>query len=166
MADYEFIFVAANDNEWVIDIQGASPNSGTPLDSFAQKPDCNDNQQWEQVQSNVSNPDGSGYYYLFKSKLNGKNVITVNGTSVEASEQKSPASDDQLWELSPGTLQTTGGLTYYFIQNKKDGKVIAIPDGATKHTNLQMASLSGGEYQQWVFSSGVGPFGVKVKAKP
>jgi len=156
MADYVFIFGATNDNEWVINIQGSSSKSGTPLDVFPQKPDCNDNQQWELV-------PGGGSYYFIKSKLNGKNVITVNGTSVEASEQKSPASDDQLWELVAGTLWTTAGLQYSYFQNKKDNNVITIPEGTTKSkTKLQMSSWSGSPNQQWIFSSGVGPFGVQT----
>jgi hypothetical protein len=162
---YVFIFGAVNDNEWVIDIQGSASASGTALVTFPQKPDCNYNQQWEVVQSDVVNPSGSGttFYYFIKSRLNGKNVITANGTSVEASEQKSPASDDQLWELSDGTVWTTGGGQYSYLQNK-NGNVITIPEGTKKsNTKLQMASLSGGENQQWVLSSGVGPFGVQDK---
>jgi len=165
MADYVFIFGAANDNEWVIDIQGSSSASGTSLDAFPQKPDCNDNQQWDQVPSTIPNPSGSGntYYYFFQSKLNSKNVITANGTSVEASAQKSPPSDDQLWELAPGGLYTNGGLSYYYIQNKKDNNVIAIPEGTkNSKTKLQMSSWSGSQNQQWIFSSGVGPFGVQT----
>jgi hypothetical protein len=166
MADYVYIFGAANNNEWVIDIQGSSPDSGTPLDAFPQKPDCNDNQQWNQVQSNVLNPGGSGdtYYYFFQSKLNTKNVITANGASVEASEQKSPPSDDQLWEMvNPLLLWATDGLPYYYIQNKKDNNVISIPEGTkNSKTKLQMSSPSGSQNQLWIFSSGKGPFGVQT----
>jgi hypothetical protein len=163
MADYLFIFGAANDNEWVIDIQGSSSASGTALDAFPQKPDCNGNQQWAMVQSNVST-SGGGYYYFLQSKLNTDNVITANGTSVEASKQNSPASDDQLWEMvNPSLLWATDGLPYYYIQNKKDNNVIAIPEGTKKsNTKLQMSSPSGSPNQQWIFSSGVGPFGVQT----
>jgi hypothetical protein len=153
---YYFIWGAANDNEWVIDIQGASSASGTALDAFPVKPACNDNQQWEVVPSSVVNPGGSGttVFYFIKSKLNGKNVITANGTSLEASEQKSPASDDQLWQLSDGSLKGGNNVAYTIIQNA-NGNVITIPEGTKKsNTKLQLAPLSGGPNQQWGFMSG------------
>jgi hypothetical protein len=164
MADYGFFWSAANDNEWVIDIQGSSPASDTPLDAFPQKPDCNDNQQWEWVQSSVPNPSGSGttFYYFIQSKLNSKNVITADGNSVKASAKKSPDSQDQLWEFSPAPAYSNSGLAYNSIQSAKDGNAITIPDGTKKsNTLLQMSAPIGGPNQQWFFQAGLGAPGVR-----
>jgi hypothetical protein len=165
MADYVFIWGAANDNEWIFDIQGSSPAAGAPLDNFPQKPDCNDNQQWEVVQSTVLNPSGSGdtYYYFIKSKLNSKNVITANGASVEMAAQKSPDSKDQLWEFnSSSEAYSSDGLSYFAIQSAKDGHAISIPE-ATKKSKvlLQMSPLNNSLYQLWIFQGGLGAPGVQ-----
>jgi hypothetical protein len=163
MADYVFIWGAANDNEWVIDIQGSSSASGTPLDGFPQKPDCNDNQQWQVVQSNVINPGGSGqtYYYFIQSKLNSKNVITADGSSVKASAQVSPVSEDQLWEFSSQSTWSEAGSAYFTIQSAKNGNAITIPDGTKKsNTLLQMSPVNDSLNQLWVFG-GMGAPGIR-----
>jgi hypothetical protein len=147
----------------VIDIQGSSPASDTPLDVFPQKPECNDNQQWELVQSTVPNPSGSGttFYYFIQSKLNSKNVITSDGKSVKASKKKSPDSQDQLWEFNPAPAYSSSGLAYNYIQSAKDGNAITIPDGTKKsNTSLQMSALNNGTNQQWFFG-GLGAPGVQ-----
>jgi hypothetical protein len=154
MASYNFMICRLNDNEWVIDIEGASTSSGTPLVNFPQKPNCYDNQLWYQEQSNVLNTNGSGntYWYFFKNKGTDR-VITVNGNSLEAVTQKTTDNDDQLWEMI-NTDQPTSP-EYYYIQNKKDNLVITIP-GSTKKSGvpLQMAALNNNLNQQW-FLQGV-----------
>lgn len=154
MADWVFIGCALNSDEWVIDIQGSSSDSGASLDAFPQKPDCNDNQQWQFVQSSVPNPNGSAdtYYYFIQSKLNTKNVITANGSSVQSSAQKSPASNDQLWETTYSGFTNSDGFKYYYIQSAKNGNAITIPAGTqNSKTLLQMSSLTNSQNQQWTF---------------
>jgi len=141
---------------------GASPASGTPLIGFPQKPDCNDNQQWLVVQSNVVNPTGSGQtnYYFIQSKLNSKNVITADGSSVKASAQNSPVSEDQLWGFNSQETWDNEGGAYFNIQSAKDGNVITIPEGTKKsNTLLQMSPANGSLNQQWDF--GTTPPGVR-----
>jgi hypothetical protein len=144
---------------------GVVPAAGASLDNFPQKPDCNDNQQWEVVQSTVPNPSGSGdtYYYFIKSKLNGKNVITAKGSSVEMSAQKSTDNEDQLWEFnsSSGTY-SSDGLAYFAIQSAKGGNAITIPEGTKKSkTLLKMSPLNNGLNQLWIFQDGEGTPGVQ-----
>jgi hypothetical protein len=169
MADYGYFWGAANDNEWVIDIKGASPASGAALDAFPQKPDCNDNQLWASVQSSVLNPSGSGdtYYYFLQSKLNPDNVITANGNAVEATKKKSPDSKEQLWEFSPPFgFFSSDGLSYSAIQSAKDGRAITIPEGTKKSAPLQLASLSNGENQAWIFQAGAPGYVPGVQTMP
>jgi hypothetical protein len=154
MAAWVFIGCALNNEEWVIDIKGSSSDSGTSLDAFPQKPDCNDNQQWQLVPSSVVNPNGSGntYYYFIQSKLNTKNVITANGSSLQASAQKSPPSNDQLWESSFANVTNSDGFEFYYIQSAKDGSAITIPDGTKNSgTLLQLSSLTNSQNQQWTY---------------
>jgi hypothetical protein len=163
MSDYVFIWGAANDNEWVIDIQGSSSVSGASLDAFPQKPDCNDNQQWQVVASNVPNPSGSGdtFYSFIQSRLNSKNVLTADGTSVKASAQKSPASKDQLWEFSSVAEYASDGTAYFYIQSAKDSKAVSIPEGTKKsNTLLTMSAPIGSLNQFWIFG-GMGAPGVR-----
>jgi hypothetical protein len=95
---YYFLRSLLNGN--VIDIQGASMADGADLDAWPMKSTGTQNQLWQLV----SDPAGSGYYFL-QSLLNG-NVIdiqgasTVNGAGLDAWPMKSSGTQNQLWMLS------------------------------------------------------------------
>ena len=123
----------------VIDIQGASKESGALLDAFPDKKA--DNQLWEFV----PDPAGSGYFFI-KSKLSG-NVIDIQGAStksgalLDAFPQKTGVDpfnpetwpNNQLWAFNPDPA----GSGYYFIRNKLSGNVIDI-QGASKDSGARL----------------------------
>src|ERR1700691_2814781 len=88
----------------VIDIQAASTKSGVLLDAFPQKTTANDNQLWEFV----SDPSGSGYYFI-ASRLSGS-VIDIQGASTKAGALldafpwKLAGHDNQLWTVVGGSF--------------------------------------------------------------
>src|ERR1700678_497163 len=132
----------------VIDVQDASTKSGVLLDAFPQKTTANDNQLWEFV----SDPSGSGYYFI-KSKLSG-NVIDIQGGStkigalLDAYPQKSTGADNQLWEF----VADPAGSGYFFIASRLSGSVIDIQGASTKAGALLDAfpwKLAGYDNQLW-----------------
>jgi hypothetical protein len=140
----------------VIDIQGASTKSGVLLDAFPQKTTANDNQLWEFI----SDPSGSGYYFI-KSKLSG-NVIdiqdasTKSGALLDAFPQKASGSGNQLWTC----VQDPAAAGYYFIRNKLSGNVIDIQGASTKSGALLVAfpqKSKGNDNQRWMPVGGAFP---------
>ncbi len=126
MSNYYFIKSKLNGN--VIDIQGASTQSGAPLDAWPQKPTGNGNQLWQLI----PDPAGSGYYFL-QSQLNG-NVIDIEGAStqpgalLDAWPQKPTGNDNQLWQPIPDPA----GSGYHFLKSKLNGNVIDIQGASTQ----------------------------------
>lgn len=125
MADYFAIESKLSGN--VIDIQGASDKSEALLDAFSKKTSDNDNQLWEFV----SDPDGSGLYYV-KSKLSG-DVVDIKGASTAAGAAldvypQTKSAKNQLWAFNPDP----GGSGYFFIRSLLDGNVVDIEGASTK----------------------------------
>ena len=135
MPDYTFFICKLNFDEGaklsaeiVIDIKGASMNTGASIDAFPRKPNCYDNQLWTLVQSAL-HTGGGGWFYAFQSKSSG-HVIGIKGTSKEQGEpgafletQKANGDDSQLWEFS--LVETDkDGYEWYYLQSKLNGYVI------------------------------------------
>jgi hypothetical protein len=155
MAVYTFIISgldksSTNDYEHalVIDIKGASTQPKATLDVFPRKPNCTDNQLWENDQSSVQT-SGGGWYYFLKSKSNGL-VITANGNSLEMAAQKSPDSDDQLFDFNPAGPPDGFGVQWYTILNKQSTNAISVKGSAMKAgTPIELDSPTGNPNQQW-----------------
>lgn len=135
-------------NALVIDVKGASTQSGAALDSYPRKPNCYDNQLWENVQGPSTGT--GGYWYFLKSKSTGY-VITANNQSVEVSTQKSGNSDDQLWEFSYVKTDSFG-VEWYYIQSKQNSNAISVKGSSLKAgTPLELAAANGGNNQLWMW---------------
>jgi hypothetical protein len=148
----------------VIDIVGASTNSGAGLDAYPKKSSGTDNQLWDFV------PDSSAPgYFLIKSKLNG-NVIEVPGdlalpgvalnvTSLTTS------SAGQLWQF----YEDPAGSGYYYIMSKLNGFVIDIEEASKKPgalLDLYPPKSSGADNQLWQVVDGSFPSPVSAVTPP
>ncbi len=140
----------------VIDIKGASKDSGAELTAYTQKTTGNDNQLWEFI----PDPAGSGCFFI-KSKLSG-NVIDIqgaskdSGTPLDAYPQKTTGTDNQLWEFVPDPA----GSGYSFIRSKLSGNVIDIK-GASKDSGAELTAYTqkttGYDNQLWKVVDGAFP---------
>ena len=151
------------DDDYVIDIVGASTKAGAGLDVYPQTSGA-DNQLWQFV----LDPAGSGFYYI-QSKLNG-NVIDIEGASInpgtllDAFPQK-PSAENQLWEF----VADPAGSGYFFIVSKLNGMVIDIQGASTKSKALLDVfplKLSGYDNQLWNVVDGVFPSTIKTVPPP
>lgn len=121
-----YCFITSKLDGTMIDISGASTESGAGLDAYPKKLSGTDNQLW----NFAPDPAGSGCYYIV-SKLNGY-VIDIKGDSskdgalLDAYPMKSGA-DNQLWYF----VQDPGGSGYCFIVSKLNGNVIDIQNAST-----------------------------------
>ncbi len=150
-----YYFIKSKLSGNVIDIVGASTESGAGLDAYPQKSSGTNNQLWEFV------PDSSTPgYFLIKSKLNG-NVIEVpedlglpgvalNVTSLITSTA------GQLWQF----YEDPAGSGYYYIMSKLNGFVIDIEGASTKPgalLDLYPPKSSGTDNQLWQVVGGSFP---------
>jgi hypothetical protein len=140
----------------VIDIQGASTESGALLDAFPQKTTGNDNQLWDFV----PDPAGSGFYFI-KSKLSGNTVdirgdSTTAGAGLDVYPQQNPGKSNQLWAFNPDPA----GSGYFFIRSMLNGNVIDIEGASTKAGTLLDAfpqKTNGADNQLWKVVDGAFP---------
>jgi hypothetical protein len=152
----EYYFIKSKLNGDVIDILGASTAPGAGLDSYPQKTTGTDNQLWEFV----SDPGGSGYYFI-KSKLDGS-VIDIEGASTKAGAlldaypQKTTGTGNQLWEF----VSDPAGSGYCFIKSQLNGNVIDIQGASTNPATPLDAypwKLTGYDNQLWTVVGGSFP---------
>ncbi len=162
MSTYYFIKSKLDGN--VIDIVGASTNSGAGLDAYPQKSSGTDNQLWEFV----PDPSASGYF-LIKSKLSG-NLIEVPG---ELALPGVPLDVTFLTTWNPGQLwqfyEDPAGSGYYYIVSKLNGYVIDIEGASTKPgalLDLYPPKSSGTENQLWQVVGGSFPSPVSAVPAP
>lgn len=140
----------------VIDIRGASTQSGALLDEWPTNSTGSDNQLWEFV----PDPSGSGYCFI-KSKLNG-NVIDILGSDMNAGilldayPQKASGQDNQLWGFFPDPAASG----YFFIKSALNGNVIDIR-GAEKANGVLLDAFpqksAGNDNQLWMPVGGAFP---------
>lgn len=98
-------YIQSRLNNYVLDIQGGSTQSGTPIISFPINSPASNNQIWQIIES-----DTEGYFYIV-SLLNGyvldiSGANTAPGTPIISFPQKSPAGDNQLWQLIDSNVST------------------------------------------------------------
>lgn len=129
---------------FVIDIRGASQQSGAALQTWPQKATGNKNQQWQFTNSPVSG------YYSITSQLDNSFVScgAQAGAAVTASSLVPDAPNLTLWRF----LQDPAGSGYCFIQSLLNGYVLDVKgdsqqEGASLVT--QPIKSSGNDNQLW-----------------